>query len=116
MKAYLDNNTYTMYAQDGDIIIGDVQSAAVGLQTLHLELKEIKIYSTVVDVDTPYFHNSFLDDEQEFQNFREYVHTEFSRGMCVTIYRNRLIIYYKDKEFFMNNNNLQIESAKITVE
>ena len=115
MEAYLDNNTYTMYAQDGDIIIGDVQSAAVGLQTLHLELKEIKIYSTVLDVDTPYFRNSFLDDEQEFQNFKEYVFEEFSSGMCVTICRNRLIIYYKDKEFFMNNNNLQIESAKITV-
>ncbi len=115
MKAYLDNNTYTMYAQDGDVIIGDIQSAAIGLQALHLELSEIKIYSTVIDVDTQYFHNAFLEEEEEFEEFKSYVTRNFSRGMCVTICRNRLIVYYKDQEYYFNNNNLQIESVKITV-
>lgn len=115
MKAYLDNGTYTMYAQEGDIIIGDIMSAALGLQALHLELKEVKVYSTVIDVDTQYFHNSFLNDEEEYEKFRDYVTDHFAHGMVVTICRNRLIVYYGEEEYFFTNHNLQIESARITV-
>lgn len=115
MKAYLDSNTYTMYAQDGDIIIGDIQSAALGLQSLCLELQEVRVYATVLNVDTQYFHNAFLEDAGEFEAFKKYVAHYFARGMIVTIYRNMLIVYYKDKEYFFNNNNLQIESVRITV-
>lgn len=115
MKAYLDNGTYTMYAQEGDIIIGDIMSAALGLQALHLELKEVKVYSTVVNVETQYFHNSFLHDEEEYEQFRNYVTAQFEHGMSVTICRNRLIVYYGEEEYFITNHNLQIESVKITV-
>lgn len=116
MKAYLDHNAYLMYAEDRDIIVADISSAAHKLQALHLELKEIKIYATVADVDTQYFHNAFLNDEEAFQDFKKYVTAHFTKGMTVTIYRNQIIVYYNDEEYYFNNHNIQIESVRILVQ
>lgn len=113
MKAYIDNNTYSMYAEDSDIIIGDIASAARNLMALNLEIREILVFATSMDVDTQYFRNIFKNDETQMKSFQKYIGHHFARGMSVDIYRNRMVVYYNDAQFYLSDNNLYIESVKI---